>query len=246
MRLRRYVTLAAVSALAGGMLGLGLPGPIPSAEAVPGCFANSNGVDYGSMSVEEQIGSPPSPQATLNGIRSDLYVSSVAVSCQRIQSVYVRNATYNRLMEFGWAKGKFACYNDQTFVDFAQETPFAVAFEPNARYCHEYTGLTFGGAEDDTYHEFRASDANENGYWGPWLDGSQLSQAWQLTFTQGLGGVNAERANASDPMQGNFRNIEEVHSGTWSPTDQIGDPYDTDPGYKWDLIAGDHAKIVAN
>ncbi|HEY0905319.1 MAG TPA: hypothetical protein VGE14_15645 [Marmoricola sp.] len=73
---------------------------------------------------------------------------------------------------------------------------------------------------------------DENGYWGPWLDGSELEPSgWYLTFTQGIGGVNGERQNSNDPMYSDFNNVDENINGSWSSTDALGDPYDTDPNF---------------
>lgn len=48
---------------------------------------------------------------------------------------------------------------------------------------------------------------------------------------RGIGGVNAERQNSNDPMYSDFNNVEGSINGSWSSTDALGHPYETDPSF---------------
>jgi hypothetical protein len=232
-RIQEALAAVAGAGLAVGGVAIFAPQLLAAAHAEPrpACFqdpGSDDDDDYGSMSVEEQSGG--SAQTSLSGVRSDVWVGSASVSCGRLNSVYVRSGSFNQLMEFGWAKGWLSCFGTASdYTNYANEIPFAVAYDGNERFCRRFAAMPL---TDDTTHSFRASDTDENGYWGPWLDGSELEPSgWYLTFTQGIGGVNGERQNSNDPMYSDFNNVDENINGSWSSTDALGDPYDTDPNF---------------
>lgn len=221
--------------------------------AVPGCFYYNNGTDYGQFSPMEVYGNGSDAilQATLEGIRADVNVGVAAdVDCQWVQSVFVLNPTQQKVMEYGWARGKFACFNDEAFVDWAAPHPFAVAVDPvltNGRACRKWGTTYLSG----TAHEFRVSDKNQDYRWGGWLDNVEQqpgSEGWALSFLYGPGGVNTERAAPGDPGNANFNNIQELHSDVWSLTDHLGSipaaQYDTDPDYHLVRDSGSHVRMV--
>lgn len=243
---RSALSFAVGVALLLGVVGVLVPQYLlPRADAAPGCFQDpgpDRDDDYGSMSLQEENGG--STQTTLSGVRADVLVGADAVPCGRINSVYVASPNFNNLMEFGWAKGWLSCHgNPGSYTQYGNAIPFAVGVEPgpNGDHCRHFSGVH---PSPGNFHTFRASDSDENSFWGSWLDGNEMQpDGWSLQFTQGVGGINAERQNPQDNGFAHFDQIEENINGTWSITNDLGDRYDTDPDYHFNYVNQHHVKF---
>lgn len=224
---------------------------LPTAEASgePNCFTSAPN-DYGAMTVIETTSASNTDaarQMSLSGVRSNAKVGESA-QCQRINSLFVWGNGGTSLYEFGYSIGWISCFNDGagSFEYHSNPTLFAVAFESDGtRFCKIWSNSSHpvaGGTDG-----FRASDENENTYWGGWWNGTQMQpDGWNLDFAQGYGGVNTERANPADNGYAKFADIHEVINQTWSPTDYMARVFDYEPTYHLERPNGYTVKVVGD
>ncbi len=73
--------------------------------------------------------------------------------------------------------------------------------------------------DSGSYHVMRASDENENTWWGAYIGGNEIvASVTNMDFHQGLGIASSERGNANDSAFAAFADLREHHtSNGWTP-----------------------------
>ncbi len=212
---------------------------LPSASADPlpnSCLSASSGGDddYGQFTVTEA-------GTDGDGTRADVWFTGSNMQCQKISTLGVYSPTGNGFWEFGWILGWWGPSSGDRYL---VPTMFAVGHNSTGAsvYEHVWTGRT---PTPGKFHNVRASDLNENTYWGGFVDGDGgFDPAANMDFANGSPYVNWERGHPDDePAGGEFKSIEE-HTGSpgneiWNYTDSLSGAGD-DPEYDLTIDTNDH------
>lgn len=192
----------------------------PEAHAVDSCL---NG-DYAVKGAHEDAGLQNS-----SGTRSDLYVPNGGVNCQHIASIYAGKGSGGA--EFGWIRGWSSCEyagaDDQKYTEPTLHAWYFMSTGQKVK-CKVYENRQPSAG----FHTFRMSDSNMNGYWGPWIDGTELDPSGvALDFTQGTSWVAMERGNANDPGTAHWTQLKRYAGGNWYPwAGQVKNASNAGPG----------------
>lgn len=166
----------------------------------------------------------------MDGNRGSLLVPNRNAACQQINSVYVQTLQGGSF-EFGWIIGWSNCAGYRTQF-YHEPTAFAWWTNNNGTgSCRVFETRTPSAGN---YHQFRASDVDNNSYWGAWLNGVELQpNGVNMDFTQGLGAIGMERGDDADSGYTSFRNMQENHdSNGWTAWNNLSLNRDLDPDYR--------------
>jgi hypothetical protein len=187
---------------------------------------------------------------TMSGVRTDVWFGDEH-DCNRVSSISVIGPDHSsddfQFFEFGWITGNTYAYCDGQY--YHNPTLFvSYSRKGEATQCGVYPNKQ---PSPGMFHYMRASDENENSYWGAYLNGNEIDASVKdMDFHQGVAIASTERGNSNDIAFGIFKNLSEHHTDNgWTPWDNVRlYPYngDSDPGYHFDRQASDWFKVVAD
>ncbi len=185
---------------------------------------------------------------TMSGVKGNVWFDD-GHHCNRVSAIIVVGPDHTKsdfqFYEFGWITGNTFAYCGGQY--YHKPTLFiSYSRKGEKTQCDVYPNKQ---PDSGSYHVMRASDENENTWWGAYIGGNEIvASVTNMDFHQGLGIASSERGNANDSAFAAFADLREHHtSNGWTPWENVRllpDGGDTDPDYHFERLGNDFFWVV--